>query len=217
MEKPANYELKDIGDYYMVPVGSPKFDITKDIREWWFSIYRLFGHFSCYSIFLLLPSDVEAIKYFSIYKNEIDTISGKLCLILVFTNRFQFSSVTDSTWNKVIQDHIEIGSTEISDYFGVPITDFPCFIIFEDIRSPKHLELSLKGLTAEDIAIKMREIIAVVGTAVSNNISPLNALYENSKNEKLRNAGSTIIKGVRGLAGKSFEAFLEVWFKNMLP
>ncbi len=33
------------------------------VREWWHEILRNHGHYSCYAIFLTLPSDTEALRY----------------------------------------------------------------------------------------------------------------------------------------------------------
>src|ERR1051325_2501992 len=49
-------------------------------RALWHYILKSHGKYSCYAVFLLLPSDVEAIRYFKEFGKELDMISGKECL-----------------------------------------------------------------------------------------------------------------------------------------
>ena len=53
------------------------------LREWWHQIRRQSGRpYACCGMFLLLPSDQEAIRYLAEFGDEIDMISGEDCLVL---------------------------------------------------------------------------------------------------------------------------------------
>ncbi|MEK6575574.1 MAG: hypothetical protein AABZ58_14795, partial [Chloroflexota bacterium] len=54
------------------------------LRRWWHEIQRLGGRYSCYAIFLVLPSDREAIRYLHEFGKELDLISGEDCLVVEF-------------------------------------------------------------------------------------------------------------------------------------
>jgi len=45
------------------------------LREWWHHVIRDYGKYSSYAMFLLLPSDKEAIQYLTEYDKELSLIS----------------------------------------------------------------------------------------------------------------------------------------------
>jgi hypothetical protein len=54
-----------------------------EVREWWHELLRLYGKYKSYAIFLVLPSDKEAIEYLTsiTYLQELNAISGDDCLV----------------------------------------------------------------------------------------------------------------------------------------
>ena len=54
----------------------------RSLRKWWHMILHQEGRYQCYSIFLVLPSDKEALRYLMDFGTEIDLISDKDCLII---------------------------------------------------------------------------------------------------------------------------------------
>ena len=71
-----------------VSVSSEKFPQKNDhrsVREWWHDVLRNYGYYSCYAIFLALPSDKEIIRYLTDYGRELDLISGENCLVIALS------------------------------------------------------------------------------------------------------------------------------------
>ncbi len=203
------------------------------LRKWWHGILRDHGRYSCYAIFLVLPSDKEAIRYLTDFGSELDVISGENCLVIAFgKTEFRrsgfdtdvekgsllgrFSSFLDDAWNAAVREQISQGySVKISEIFDVPLTQFPCLLIFEDIRSPKHVVVTLKGLTADEIASQMRAIFAIVQKAIVNKNDVLDALARYQSSEVFRKKGKVIVSHVNGIAAKTFETAMEAWINTL--
>jgi len=133
------------------------------LREWWHSILRDYGRYSCYAIFLALPSDKEIIRYLIDFGNEIDIISGEDCLVIAlgksefrrsgFDEKIQqpsiperFSNFLEEMWSAAIKEQVSKGySVKVAQLFNIEITKFPCLLIFQDIRSSDHALITLKG------------------------------------------------------------------------
>ena len=185
--------------------------------------------YSCSAIFLVLPSDKETIRYLTEFGNELDIISGENCLVIAigksefrrsgFDEKIQkptvskrFASFLDEMWNSAIKEHVTNGySVKIAQLFSVEIDSFPCLLIFEDIRSPQHLLITLKGMTAEEISSRMRHIFSIINKAISNKVNPLESLAKMQNKETFLKAGKTILSKVSGFTEKTFEAAMEAW------
>ena len=208
------------------------FQDRHSLREWWHSILRDYDKkYSCSAIFLVLPSDKETLRYLIDFGNELDIISGDDCLVIAigktefrrsgFDEKVQepttverFASFLDETWNAAVSEHVTKGySTKIAQLFNIEVDQFPCLLIFKDIRSPSHLLITLKGMTTDEIAGRMRSIFSIIHKAVTNKVNPLEALAQNRDEEAFQKAGKTILNKVTGFAEKTFETAMEAWIK----
>jgi len=206
------------------------FQDRHSLREWWHNILRDYEkRYSCSAIFLVLPSDKETIQYLTEFGNELDIISGDNCLVIAigksefrrsgFDEKIQkpraserFTNFLDEMWNSAIKEHVVNGySVKIAQLFGIEIDNFPCLLIFKDIRSPQHLLITLKGMTAEEISSRMRHIFSIINKAVSNKVNPLESLSKMQNEETFQKAGKTILSKVSGFAEKTFETAMEAW------
>lgn len=190
--------------------GPPvNFEDRRALREWWHEVQREQGRYSCYASFLALPADKETIRYLAEFGKELAVISGKDCLII---SPEWFDS--EKRWRIPIEEQVSKGhSIKIASLFGVDIVELPCLVIFQDIRSSKHVMVSLKGMTADEVAEKMRLVFSIVHKAVSEKINPLRAIEQRRNQENLRVKGKALASQIRSAAGKSFETAMEALIK----
>lgn len=159
----------------------------KTLREWWFEIIRTHGFFSCYAVFLMLPSDKELIDYLANYGREIHVMSGDNCLVIALRDSEYMSheGFSDGNWKKSIEvQNLEGYSTIMARIFGIEFTKFPCVLLFQDIRSPEHVVIELDGMCTLEIAKKMRTLFSVIEKAVGQQKEPLSEL----KNQNVFNS-----------------------------
>jgi hypothetical protein len=189
-----------------------------ELREWWHHILRTNGYYECYGIFLTLPADKEALRYLTDFSRELDIITGADCLIIALgKSEFKVSNFDAKNWSLSINEQTEEGySVKIAEFFGLDLLKFPCLLIFRDIRSPRHVVISLAKMTAEQIADEMRSIFSIIHKAVADKISPLDAIVEHQHMEKLRQTRQTIAGKVTGFAGKTFETAMEAWIGTVI-
>jgi hypothetical protein len=199
------------------------------LREWWHGVLRDHGRYSCYAIFLALPSDKETLRYLIDFGNELDIISGEDCLVIALgKSEFKrsgideeikkpsiserFSNFLEEAWNAAIKEQVSKGySVKIAQLFNIELTNFPCLLIFQDIRSTDHALITLKGMTAEEIAERMRATFSIIHTAVSDKKPIIETLAYHQNSEALRKAGKTIFSKASGVAEKTFETAIEAW------
>jgi hypothetical protein len=188
------------------------------LREWWFELQRRFHGYSCYGIFLLLPSDKEASRYLHDFGIELDTISRNNCLIIFLGNgNFKRPNINSNDWQSTIKRHISLGgSARIAQIFEVEYDKFPCLLLFEDIRSDKHIVVSLREMTAEEMAQKLRTIFSVIQKSIADKQDPLQALEKNRNNENLQRVGKSVISEVHKFTGKTMEVIMETWVKSTI-
>lgn len=186
-------------------------DENKIIRNWWHNLLRYNKIYSCYAILLVLPSDFEAIRYLKDFGNELNLISGEDCLVIIFGNYgLMPGSFRDEGWLSAVDEHSTRSyCIKTAEYFNIKYSEFPCLILFKDIKSQEHLEIALKSQTAEQIAENLRSIFYVIRQAITRNKNPINALDTHQKSEKLLKTGSSIVGGIQSLAGKSIESVFE--------
>jgi hypothetical protein len=131
-----------------------------------------------------------------------------------------FSDVTDKLVKGQVtpfEEHISEGySIQISRLFDIALTEFPCLVLFEDIRSPKHVLFTLKDMTTNEISVRMRWLFSIINKAVSDKQPVLETLQAHQDNQMLLKAGKSILKGIRSAAGKTFEAAMEVLIESTL-
>jgi hypothetical protein len=200
------------------------------LREWWHNILRDYeNHYSCYAIFLVLPSDKESIRYLADFGTEIDIISGDDCLVIILgktefmrsgfdetvqrpTISERLASFLEEMWELAVKEHVSKGySVKIAQLFNIEMNQFPCLLLFKDIRSPNHVIVTLKGMIAEEIAERMRFVFSIIHKAVTNKVDPLDSLIKYQNNDTFQKAGKTILNKVTGFAEKTFETAMEAW------
>jgi hypothetical protein len=183
------------------------------LREWWHEILRVHGRYSCYAIFLTLPSDMETLRYLTEYSKELDLISGKNCLVIALSKTgFQRPGIDHAGWRTFIEAHTREGhSVVVAKLFGIEFTEFPCLLIFEDIRSPEHVAIKLTRMTAADIATRMRLIFAIIDISIQEKKNPLEELEKQQSLEVFQKRRQSIGTKVGGLLEKTFETAMEAW------
>jgi uncharacterized protein YukE len=196
------------------------FDKSLAIRNWWHNILGSQERYSSYSIFLVLPSDKEVIRYMDEFSKELDLISGNDSLVIVIGNtdvKVASPQLDKRDWKLAIDEHIAKGySLKIADMFDISMTEFPCLILFQDIRSPEHVKVLLNDMSAEEIAVKMRAIFSVIHEAVKDHQNPLNALESQRNSDAFWDKGKSIVSSLRNIAEKTFEVAMEAWIKSVI-
>ena len=187
----------------------------KAIREWQHELFRKYGKSTCYVLFLVLPSDLEAITYLTHYGQELHQISGDNALVLAFSEanyKIATSKFQDWYWNASIIEQIDEGlSLKVARLFDIKYSEFPCLLIFEDIRSPQHIMINLKNLTAGEISLKMREVFSSIQKAATKKEAPISTIKKDLAIENIQKTGQVTINTIQGFAGKTFEAALKAW------
>lgn len=221
---------KDDGIQYSL-VGSPLPDLAINIgytnatekdphslRTWWHSILRKYGQHSCYAVFLLLPSDKEAIRYLSEFGKELDLITGKECLVIAFgKTEFKGPKFDDDIWSTVVDEHVAEGvSVKIAKMFNLEFTQFPCLIVFKDIRLPEHVVITLKDCTSENIAKDLRQVFSIINKATSKKQDPVHALSLMRKAENFQKTGLSIVSEIQSFAGKTLDVAMEALIKTRI-
>jgi hypothetical protein len=166
----------------------------------------------------VLPSDKEAFRYLSEYKAELDLISGKHCFVIILgSSDDKYFELGNRDWNATIKEHFSLGlSVKIASLFDITFIDFPCFLLFQDIRSADHVVVKLKGMSADDIADKLRLVFSIVYSAEAKKETPLAALEQQRNNEKLQVLGQSVVSEIRTFAGKTFELVMDTWVKEII-
>ncbi|WKZ52763.1 MAG: hypothetical protein QY329_08475 [Anaerolineales bacterium] len=214
------------------------YNSKKEIREWWRRMVQgkdsLVGRrdFYCYGIFLAFPSDSEAIRYLIDFGNDAEIASGEDSLIISlstiefrqpgFNSRlqraFEEGQVESMKFlrSQMVNDYVFSGyGIQIAKLFEIDIVDFPCLLIFSDIRSPEHFVVSLKGLTAEGIAEHIRTTFSVIHKAKKDKKDFFAALEHHKNATNFQKSGKSILTKVSGVAGKTFETAISVLLNSL--
>lgn len=123
----------------------------QSVRDWWHEILRDHGRYSCYGIFLVLPSDKKAIRYLTKYGRELHLISNENCLIIALSeNEFRYSGFDARIWHELVDEHVNEGhSLKVAKLFDIDFDKFPCLVLFQNMRSPEHMLVALKGMEVD--------------------------------------------------------------------
>ncbi len=101
-EGKTNYIERDISIIDSPPDTNDK----HQLREWWHEILRDYGRYSCYAVFLVLPSDKEVFHYLNRHGKELNVISGENCLVIILSEgRFRRFDFTEEVWETVLEEH----------------------------------------------------------------------------------------------------------------
>lgn len=161
-------------------------------QELWNLFTRNQGHYPCYAVFLILPSDREAIKYLSQFGQELDQLSNENCLIFAvsrtntsFYGQFGLESQSprpgfdERDWQLATAEQLETGySVKLAKYFGVRFDEFPCLVIFRDLTLREHASVSLRDMTTQQIAREIRTIFSLVQNAAGTTTNPIETIRQ---------------------------------------
>jgi hypothetical protein len=217
-EDVSHIEL-NIMDFGITHPMSVDISPREQLRAWWHDLLREYGRFYCYGIFLMLEADTQALSYVKEYAFELNQASGKNCAILGLgeipgESPAEFDK---KRWCEVACKQVEEGnSLKIAEIFHIPLTKFPGLILFRDIRSPEYILVNLKGLSAAEIAEKMRGVYQAINQAAHAKKDPLAAVSDLRRNDEYRGKTRSIISGTRKVAGQTLETVIEAMIKAVI-
>jgi len=199
----------------------------KNVRDWWHNVWRNHGRFDCYAVFLILPSDKETIRYLMDFGREAEIVSGESCLVITLSKTgFGFNKsfkddddlgLMDRLHKIAVTEHAMNGySDNFAQLFQVDVTEFPCLLLFRDIRSSQHFVAALKGMKAEEISEYIRAIFSIVRKASKEKEDVFVALERHKNNENLLKSGKSILTKSSGLAGKTLEVAIEAFINSVI-
>jgi len=216
-EFPKNLESESIRGLQFVP--PPHSLESYPLREWWDEIVRRYGHYPSFATLLALPADEEVIRYQKEFGKELHLITGENCLVITLTELGFMQYGSD---DKIIPLAIDEGVSngyclKMADLFKIQFDQFPCLILFRDIRSSDHILITLKGLSKEEVAQEMRELFSVVKQAVKEGKDPLKAVESHSRRQEFADKTKATWSSIRTFVGKTLEkamqALIEVTVK----
>lgn len=197
-----------------MPVQPP----SENIKQWWNDIEQNHSKFSCYAIILSLPSDTEIATYLNTFGEELNLISGENCLILALSqNKFRRYKTDKKFISLAINDQISNGhSLHIARILKIKFSEFPCLIIFNDIQSSEYALISLRGLTTENIAQKLKEVFSIIQESIARKEKPVKALNRQNRIENFRSNSKIIVGNLFNLGGKTLEKAMEIWIGTLI-
>jgi hypothetical protein len=188
---------------------------TNALRQWWHQILGHYGRYPSYAMFLALPADKEVIKYLKEFGKELHLITGKVCLVITLSDSefMQYGSdFDDEIMPLAVQEHIAEGfCIQVAELFQMRYDEFPCLLLFRDIRKPEHIRISLKGLEAEEIAHEMRVLFSVLTEASKQGKDPLEAIEKHNKQQSLSKKRKAVWSSIQSFSGKTFEKTMEAF------
>jgi hypothetical protein len=168
--------------------------LLTSFQELWFTLLREQKHYSCYSIFLVLPSNKEAIRYLTEYKDDLQVISSNILVMTIGRDKYLHVNINGKNLSvEIVRDY-----EKLANLFKVDFTMFPCMVVFEGTNPPIGAPVYLSGMTAEEIFEKMKIIFSIIHKSTRHKKSPLEALQQHKNEERLKYAGKAII-------GKGYE------------
>jgi len=188
------------------------------LRAWWHEILRNYGKYPCSAFVLALPQDTQVISYLTKFGRELDLISGENCLVIALSDANVWCSEFDEDrWDASISAQVFNGeSLKIAKLFNIEITEFPCLVVFKDIRSSDHLVVSLRDMNLDEISQKMRSIFSIVQTSISNKTDPILEIKRQENKKELQKAGRSIMGNIRKLTDKTVETVVEAWIESIV-
>ena len=218
------FNHNSIGAGFVAPIPPDVSYLTSPsrLRQWWHNILRISGNYSCYGIILALPSDTEVLNYLSKYMTELDILSGIECLVIAFTKvGFWFwerenHNVTNFS-SAIIEDYTNQGHcVQIGKKLGIQLDEYPCFVLFDDIRSPHRFVVSLKSLDEKEIAQTLRYTFSTIQLASSKKVSPLLALEKEKKKGTSAQKKTLILNKAKAIVGETMQTALEAWINSSI-
>jgi hypothetical protein len=217
--------ISDVGEGSIVAAGKGakamviQISNSTSLRQWWHNILREHRKYPCCAFILALPTDNQVLKYLTEFGKEIDLISNENCLVLALsdTQVTRYGVFDESLWKVAINEQVTNGQNiKIAKLLGIELTEFPCMVIFQDIRSSDHLIVSLQNMDVDEISQKMRTVFSIIQAAISKKTNPLVELKHQKQKKELQNAGQSVIGTLRSFAGKTFETAMEALVQSVV-
>jgi hypothetical protein len=122
-----------------------------------------------------------------------------------------------TTVKTLATQHVEQGfSVQFAEILGVALDEFPCLVLFEDVRSSRHMTIALRGMDAAEIAEKLKAVFSTINAAVAKGDKPLTALEAQRDREIFIKAGNSIISMVKSAAKETLETAIGAAMKTVL-
>lgn len=199
------------------PTCGKEISLNIILRNWWHDILRKTKHqYLCYAFVLLLPSDANALNYYTNYYDEMDLLTGNSCCLLALGyDHFKLGGINGNKWVEYLKNDVSRGYSlhMVEKLFGKGFTDSPCMIFFNDIRSPDHVVVSIKGLTLEEISTKMRQIFSLIKRAEEEHGNVVEMLKKNQINEVNQKNAEIIKEQAIKFGELTFEKVVETIFR----
>lgn len=192
---------------------------VKQLRDWWHNILRKHDRYRCYAVFLAFSSDQAVLNYLMLSHDEVDIMSGENCLVLVFNDQGFLSMGPDQKlWEVMLAEHFGKGySAKFAEIFQVRYDSFPCILFFDDVRSRKYVEMSLKGLNVDEISAAMRSVFTTINQAINEGENPLDALVNAQKKLENQKTGKAIFQAVGQIADHTVKKSIEAIIETIVP
>ena len=194
---------------------APRIERIENVRDWWYSLLRYYDRYPSYAMMLALPSDKAAVQYLKKFGDELCLITGNNCLVITltssgFTQYGEADYLIPFTFDT--QEHIGKGyCLQVANMFKIKFNEFPCLLLFNDIRKPEHILIALKGLDTNGIAQEMRTIFSVVSEAIQQGKDPITSVDKFNKQQAFSEKKKAAWSGVQSFAGKTFEKMMEAF------
>jgi hypothetical protein len=196
----------------------PKKNDIASLRVWWHNILKTHGKYACCAFILALPADTHVIEYLTKLSNELHLLSKENCLVLAMSDTKTIAyGGGNKDWEAAIHEQVGNGhSLEIAKLFNISFTEFPCMVLFRDIRSAEHRIVSLKDMDMSEISHIMRSVFFVILSANGRNIDPLAELELYKKKQEFQKAKRTVISEGRKYLDMTFEAAMQAHFQSLI-
>ena len=205
-----------------IRISRYKVDDPRSLREWWHTVLRTNGKYPCYAIFLMLPSDKHATKYFQENIRELHYSSSEDCLILFLGSDFFYTVGLYQDWPLSTHDYWVEASTayisqgeslQVANLFDIKLTEFPCIIFFTDIRSSNFAVISLQDLDEEKINWEVRHVFSIIHEAVKSHEDIIASIRLHSTFYKAQDHSEKLVQVTTSFIGKTIETVMEAWIK----
>ena len=196
----------------------PPLDL-KQLRDWWHNILRKHDRYLCYAVFLAFSSDKAVLNYLMVSHDELDILSGENCLVLVFNDSgFLSMGPNQKLWDVILAEHFGKGySAKFAEIFQVRYDAFPCLLLFDDVRSRKYVEVSLKGLNVDEISLVMRSTFTTINQAILASQNPLEALIDTQKKLENQKTSKAVFQVIGQIADHTLKKSIEAIIETIVP
>jgi hypothetical protein len=210
--------VRVLGNALYVRMPSTFPENAKMLRDWWHHLIRNHGYFKSFGVFLVLPADTEASNYILKNGRELHLLSGANCgLFVLRQSEFRGTGFYSERWEQGVTFQVKEGlSLEFGRHFEIEATDFPCFLLFGDIRKSEHVRINLKEMDENQISHLMREVFSVISRANNDKEDIVKMVQKHISGKERKSKGKIVVKTIRSFGTKSLETAMSAWIKALL-